>query len=141
MHQQGHCIHGLQWHHILVLFRSGVPQNKQLVLSWSRIPQDGWTSGHMASHLAPTSASMLGWHQQTLFFSPMVLTLVWSSGSGTSDPNCPYPLIYQETQIWKNLTNLNEFWRFSKCLNGFRKRFRYTSTACEGRPMIQNNFE
>ena len=29
---------------------------------------------------APTSASTLGWHQQTLIFRPMALYLAWSSG-------------------------------------------------------------
>ena len=69
----------------------------------------GWTSGHMASHLAPTSASTLGWHQQTLFFSPMALYLAWSSGSRTSDP--PKTALpsdnYQDKPKFWDLNSLN----------------------------------
>ena len=107
-HTESTASDGLQWHHVLVS-RSGVPQNKQLVLSWSRLPQE--SSEHMA-HLSPTSASMLGWHQ-ILFSSPVALYpgMVISSGTGHQNrqihQNCPYPLICQNNEINPNLEILN----------------------------------
>ena len=74
-----------------------------------------WDTWHLI--WATTSASMLGWHQQTLFFRPMVIhpgMAIWQEiqtsecQDRTSECQmvhqyCPYPLIHQDTQIWKNL--------------------------------------
>ena len=45
---QSWCLWRIQWHHVWVLDWSGIPWIKQLVSSWSRLPQDGGFSGHMA---------------------------------------------------------------------------------------------
>ena len=113
MYHLGYCIHGLQWHHhVRVLMVWNPLDQAASVILIQATPGWLWDTWHLI--WTPTSASTLGWHQQTLFFHPMALYLAWSSGCRTSEcQNCPYPLVCQDTQIWKNL---NECWRFSKCL-------------------------
>ena len=40
----------LQWHHVLGSSRSGIPWNKHLVSSWSRIPQDVFETRALICH-------------------------------------------------------------------------------------------
>ena len=113
MHQLGCCIHGSQWHHVKVLFRAGIPWTRQLVLSWSRIPQarlrDTWA--HLGSHICINAFDSIFFQSNgpKPWYGHLVgnLDIRTPSERQMVHQYSPYPLMYQNTQIWKNL---NEFW-------------------------------
>ena len=107
------CKYGPQWHHVKVL-RGRNPWTKQLVLSWSRIPQarirDTWAllGSHIcinAGHLQSNGPQALVWtsgresghqrHQNAIRWSTNTAPTLWCR---------------EIPKIWKNFINLNEFW-------------------------------
>ena len=120
---------------------SGIPWNKHLVSSWSRLPQDIFgTHGsssvtHICINASDDTISSSSGH------SRWPKTLVWSSGPLVvlnRIRNWPYP-IPEQTQIWKFLLILNDLNGFLNNLDKFWRiwlNFRYKSTTCKGRPKI-----
>ena len=106
--------------------RSEISQNKHLVLSWSRIPQDVFgTHGPSVSHIC-INAKMTP-SDPLLQSSPMALYLAWSSGRTSDPPKLPLPSDYY-ARINPNFADLNEFWRFK----WFKQFFRYLSMPLWG---------
>ena len=116
MHHWVDCIHGSQWHHVRVLFRAGIPWTKQLVLSWSRVPQarlrDTWA--HLSSHICINTFDSIFFHQSN-GPKPWYGHLVGIWTSETSECRMvhqysPYPLMYKIPKFGRILN------KFSKCL-------------------------